>query len=79
MYSNNYYNGNNRSMNENLKNGDVINKSFRQNRKKNGFYVSFRDNGKTYTVICYDSTYMPSSGKFTNVESRAGRILVSKR
>lgn len=67
------------SSNGNLKVGDVVNKSFRKSKKKDCFYMSFKDNGKTYTILCYDNVYTPSSGMYTNVESRVGKILVSKK
>lgn len=65
--------------NGNLKPGDVVNKSFRKSKKKDCYYLSFVDNGKVYTVLCYENVYTPGSGKYTNVESRVGKILVSKK
>lgn len=75
-----YYNNNNNNNKKTyLQAGDKITKSFRLNKKENGFYMSFQDNGKTYTVFCYDTIYTPSSGKYNGVPSKAGAVLVSKR
>ena len=79
MYYNNNYNSGYPKNRTNLQNGEKLTKSFRVNKKGNGFYMSFQDNGKTYTVFCYDNIYTPSSGKYNGVQSKAGAVLVSKR
>jgi hypothetical protein len=59
--------------------GEYVPKRVRKSKKKDCFYMSFKDNGKTYTILCYDNVYTPSSGMYTNVESKVGKILVSKK
>ena len=70
---------NSRRQSNNLQNGDVIQKSFRKSARKDCYFMSFRDNGKTYTILCYDNTYVPSSGRYANIDSKVGKVLVSKR